>query len=105
MGTDRCIALPDEDAGSQSMMASCSGSDGVLTYYVANDCTGTVAQTDDTSENSCETIETCSTAAPSASPTMEPASPTMAPTLGGSSSASLPAALLAMVVSAIALIA
>jgi len=83
--TDRCVAVPDDNY--QSFLATCSGSDGVLTYYVANDCTGTVAETDDTSDNPCNTIEACNTFG------------------GGSSSASLPAALLAMVVSAIALIA
>jgi len=82
--TDRCIALPDDDRNSQSFMVSCSGASGSITYYEANDCSGAVAETEDIAD-SCDTIETC--------------------TSFGSSSASLPAALLAMVVSAIALIA
>merc|ERR1719464_1922421 len=53
--TDRCVAVPDDNY--QSFLATCSGSDGVLTYYVANDCTGTVAETDDTSDKPCNTIE------------------------------------------------
>jgi len=87
--TDRCFPL----GPGQSNIFTCSGSSGTLMNYTSSDCSGTVDYTADytqsTDDDDCVSLISCMSFV----------------TPDNGSSASLPAALLAMVVSAIALIA
>jgi len=87
--TDRCFPL----GPGQSHIFTCSGSSGTLMNYTSSDCSGTADYTADytqsTDDDDCVSLISCMSFV----------------TPDNGSSASLPAALLAMVVSAIALIA